>query len=153
MDVPYCSAGLEKGGPTWEKQFVWEVSSKPVAKWVTIVVRMLMRQPPFSELGHQKAGEAVMLLLINWSGGEIDSRMFTFFGTVPASSHMATHYKIISVPFIIIHYSPRPHLVCYYQRSLLFPSMYVQHPSETNMSTADNHAILVNSIVYMKVKT
>lgn len=51
------------------------------------------------------------------------------------------------LPFIISLYSQRPHLVCYYQRSLLFSSMYVGNPSETSMSSMDNWAILVNPFV------
>lgn len=36
-----------------------------------------------------------------------------------------THHMSNLVPFIITLYPQRPHLACYYQRSLLFPSMCV----------------------------
>lgn len=64
-----------------------------------------------------------------------------------------THHTSNLVPFIITLYSQRPHLACHYQRSLLFSSMYVWNPSETNMSTVGNSAILVNPIVYTILKT
>lgn len=63
-----------------------------------------------------------------------------------------THHISNLLPFIISLYSQRPHLTCYYQRSLLFPFMYVWNPTETNVSAADNRAILVHPIVYVLPK-
>lgn len=88
---------------------------------------------------------------------EIDNMMFTL-GLLSRDCASIqpccdTHHTSNLVPFIISLYSQRPHLVCYYQRSLLFPSMYVWNPTETNMSNTDNSAILVNPIVYIILKT
>lgn len=89
--------------------------------------------------------------------GEIDNIMFTlglfFWECASIQPCCDTHHTSNLVPFIITLYSQRPHLVCYYQRSLLFPSMYVWNPSETNMSHIDNSAISVNPIVYIILKT
>lgn len=92
-----------------------------------------------------------------WGRGEIDNMMFTlglsFWDCASIQACCDTHHTSNLVPFIITLYSQRPHLVCHYQRSLLFPSTYVWNPSETNMSHVDNSAILVNPIVYIILKT
>lgn len=89
--------------------------------------------------------------------GEIDNMMFTlglfFWDCASIQPCCDTCHMSNLVPLIITLYSQRPHLACYYQRSLLFPSMYVWNPSETNTSTVDNSAILVNPIVYIILKT
>lgn len=85
--------------------------------------------------------------------GRIDNTMFTFalyfWDRASIQPCCDTHHMSNLVAFIITLYSQRPHLACYYQRSLLFPSMYVWSPSETNMSNADNSTILVDPIVYI----
>lgn len=90
-------------------------------------------------------------------GGEIDNMMFTlglfFWDCASIQPCCDTHHTSNLVVFVITLYSQRPRLACHYQRSLLFPSMYVWNPSETNMSTVDKSAILVNPIVYILLKT
>lgn len=89
--------------------------------------------------------------------GETDNMMFTlglfFWDCATIQPCSDTHHMSNLVPFIITLYPQRPHLACYYQRSLLFPSMCVWNPSETNMSNIDNSAILVNPIAYITLKT
>lgn len=92
------------------------------------------------------------------SGGKggIDNMMFTLdvllWERASIQPCCDTHHTSNLVAFIITLYSQRPHLVCYYQRSLLFPSMYVWNPFETNMSHVDNGTILVNPIVYVLLR-
>lgn len=89
----------------------------------------------------------------NREKGRIDNIMFTLglccWDCASIQPCCDTHHMSNLVPFIITLYSQRPHLACYYQRSLLFPSMLVWNPSETNMSNADNRTILVDPIVYI----
>lgn len=93
----------------------------------------------------------------NRGKGETDNTMFTFglffWDCASIQPCCDTHHTSNLVPFLITLYSQRPHLACYYQRSLLFPSMYVWNPSETNMSNIDNNAIFVNPIVYIILET
>lgn len=71
-----------------------------------------------------------------------DNMMFTlglfFWERASIQPCCDTHHTSNLAPFIITLYSQRPHLVCYYQRSSSFPSMYVRNPTETNMSNVDN---------------
>lgn len=142
-----------------------------------VLVRMVMRQFPF-KIDTSKARGAPSLHttftglhgIITWFNmslnpwfcvlerhkwkekGRVDNIMFTlalsFWDCASAQPCCDTHHIDNLVLFIITLYSQRPHLVCYYQRSLLFPSMYAWNPGETNTSIADNSTILGDPIAY-----